>query len=128
MRVCETCLYAEDLEAAYAFYVGLLGLKPAFEERERGLFLKCDDGMLIVFKASVTVVPDAIVPPHGTTGRGHMAFAATDAEIDEWKVRLADAGVPVTKEVQWENGARSIYFDDPAGNVLEFVTPRLWGF
>ena len=128
MKVLETVLYAEDLQGAYRFYTEMLGLEVVTFDPDRGLFLRCEESLLIVFKASETVKPHAIVPPHGTSGQGHMAFAATDEEIEAWKSKLAGAGVEVTKEVEWENGARSVYFEDPAGNVLEFATPRLWGF
>ena len=29
-------------------------------------------------------------------------------------------------DFQWPNGARSIYFRDPAGNSIEIAEPRLW--
>lgn len=93
----------------------------------RDLFLKCSDSVLIVFKASRTLIADSGVPPHGTTGPGHVAFAATDAEIDDWEARLLEAGIEIIERVTWRNGARSIYFLDPARNVIEFATPQLWG-
>lgn len=127
MKILETVLYAEDLEAAHDFYTRVLGLEAISYNPERNLFLKCDNGVLIVFKASKTLIPDAGVLPHGTTGHGHMAFAATDEEIEAWKRRLAEMGVSVDQEIVWQNGAISIYFRDPAKNILEFATPRLWG-
>ena len=127
MRILETVLYAEDLAAAERFYTQTLGLEVVLFDVERGLFLKCDNGLLIIFKASKTVQPGAVVPQHGTTGEGHMAFAATDEELVAWDTRLRASGVTMEPPVTWENGAKSIYFRDPAGNVLEFVTPRLWG-
>lgn len=127
MRVLETVLYAEDLNAAHEFYHGLLGLDVIIFDPERDLFLRCEDSVLIVFKASRTLVADSQVPPHGTTGPGHMAFAATRNEIESWKAKLQQAGVAILKEITWQNGAQSLYFADPAGNVLEFATPDLWG-
>jgi catechol 2,3-dioxygenase-like lactoylglutathione lyase family enzyme len=67
------------------------------------------------------------VPPHGTTGDGHLCFAATAAEIDAWRKRLGEAGVAIEAEVEWPKGGRSIYFRDPSGNSLEFAEPRIWG-
>lgn len=126
MKVLESVLYAEELVAARAFYVGLIGLEEISFDVERDLFMKAEGSAVIVFKASKTLIPDAGVPPHGTTGPGHLAFAASHSEIEGWKSRLADASVEITKEITWKNGARSIYFNDPAGNVLEFATPDLW--
>ena len=128
MQVLESVLYAEDLEAARTFYVGLLGLPEISFDPARDLFLRCDNSVLILFKASKTRVGDAGVPTHGTVGNGHLAFSASEEELDAWKLRLSAAGIPVTKEISWKNGARSIYFNDPAGNVLEFATPSLWGY
>ena len=127
MKILETVLYAENLEECHEFYTRVLGLEVILFDPERDIFLKCDGGVLIIFRASKTVVADAGVPPHGTSGVGHMAFAATDQEIDEWKLKFLENGVEVIQEVTWKNGARSIYFRDPADNVLEFATPRLWG-
>lgn len=126
MRILETILYAEDLEAARSFYVGLLGLEEIIFDPERDLFLKLDGSVLIIFKASRTVIADSGVPPHGTTGIGHAAFAANEPEIEVWKARLESSNVPIIEEIRWKNGAKSIYFCDPAGNVLEFATPNLW--
>ncbi len=127
MRILESILYAEDLEAAHRFYVGTLGLEPIIFDPARDLFLRCDGSVLILFKASKTRVPDAGVPPHGTDGSGHLAFSCSHEEIATWKQKLVGASVEIIQEIHWQNGAHSIYFKDPAGNVLEFATPDLWG-
>ena len=41
--------------------------------------------------------------------------------------RLEEAGVAIEADFRWPNGARSIYFRDPAGNSLEIAEPKLWG-
>ncbi len=48
-------------------------------------------------------------------------------EFDHWQRRLAVAGVTIEQIVDWEQGGRSIYFRDPAGNSLELAPPTLWG-
>ena len=126
MRILETVLYAEDLAAARAFYIDVLGLGEIAFDPERDLFMRLDASVLIVFKASKTRIADAGVPPHGTEGIGHLAFAATESEIEEWRAKLTEHGVAVIQEIHWKNGAHSIYFNDPAGNILEFATPNLW--
>ena len=128
MRILETVLYAEDLLAAREFYVDRLGLESISFDPERNLFLRCADGVLILFKASKTVIPDAAVPPHGTVGIGHMAFGVTREELEAWRGKLAAKEIPILQGMTWGNGANSIYFCDPAGNVLEFATVDLWGF
>jgi catechol 2,3-dioxygenase-like lactoylglutathione lyase family enzyme len=127
MRVLESVLYAEDLNAARKFYVEILKLEEISFDPERDMFLRCDDSVLIIFWASKTLIHDSIVPPHGTTGPGHLAFAASETEIETWRQVLLSNDVAIIEEIHWKNGAHSIYFNDPAGNVLEFATPSLWG-
>jgi catechol 2,3-dioxygenase-like lactoylglutathione lyase family enzyme len=126
MKILETVLYAEDLEKSREFYGDVLGLEVISFDPARDLFLRLDGSVLIIFKASKTVIADSGVPPHGTTGIGHAAFQATETELSEWKTKLEQHGVQITKEIMWRNGAKSIYFNDPADNVLEFATPNLW--
>jgi len=67
-----------------------------------------------------------LIPLHGARGPGHLAFRAPKRELPAWRRRLSEAGVPIESEVVWPNGARSIYFRDPAGNSLELATPDMW--
>lgn len=132
-RILETALYAADLDAAEAFYGGLLGLERAARLDGRHVFFRCGAGMLLVFDPEATrrpAAPGALpVPVHGATGAGHVAFAATAAELDALARRLSAAGVAIEADFRWPgSGARSIYLRDPAGNSVEFAEPRLWGF
>ena len=132
-RILETALYAADLDAAEAFYGGLLGLERAARLDGRHVFFRCGAGMLLVFDPEATrrpAAPGALpVPVHGATGAGHVAFAATAAELDALARRLPAAGVAIEADFRWPgSGARSIYLRDPAGNSVEFAEPRLWGF
>jgi catechol 2,3-dioxygenase-like lactoylglutathione lyase family enzyme len=126
MRILETALYAEDLRAARQFYVDRLGLEEVSFDPDRDLFLRVGDAMLIIFRASRTLIHDSGVPPHGTTGPGHMAFGVSRSELAEWEARLDSLDVTVIETVEWRNGAKSIYFKDPSGNILEFATTDLW--
>jgi catechol 2,3-dioxygenase-like lactoylglutathione lyase family enzyme len=131
--ILETALYAPDLDAAEAFYAGVLGLARVARAGDRHVFFRLRAAMLLVFNPAETVrppAPDALpVPPHGAPGPGHVAFAATAAELERWRARLAAAGVAIEADFSWPgSGARSIYVRDPAGNSVEFAEPRLWGF
>jgi catechol 2,3-dioxygenase-like lactoylglutathione lyase family enzyme len=130
--ILETAIYARDLDAARRFYVEVLGLTVHAEQTGRHVFFRCGHGMLLIFNpdttlTEVTTVNGSNIPLHGATGVGHMAFVMTEAEIESWRVQLKRHSVPIESEIFWPNGARSLYFRDPAGNVLEFATPRLWG-
>jgi catechol 2,3-dioxygenase-like lactoylglutathione lyase family enzyme len=130
-RVLETAVYAEDLDAAEAFYRDILGLELISRGGNRHVFFRAGDGVLLVFNPEETVIPPAAdqlpVPPHGARGPGHLCFAANVDETDAWERRLTEAGVAIESRVDWPNGGRSIYFRDPAGNSLEFAEPRIWG-
>jgi catechol 2,3-dioxygenase-like lactoylglutathione lyase family enzyme len=132
-RVLEACLYATDLEAAERFYMQVLDLERYSSVPGRHVFFRCGDGMFLVFNAERTsaeasIVGGAVVPTHGATGPGHVAFAIPDADIPAWRSHLETAGVEIESEVTWPRGGRSLYFRDPGGNCVELASPKLWGF
>jgi catechol 2,3-dioxygenase-like lactoylglutathione lyase family enzyme len=125
-RVLETVLYAKDLDAAEAFYRDRLGLTP--DSRKPGLFsfLRIGDNMLLLFRPEASR-GNQDIPPHGAEGQGHVCFAVPEAELDDWRRRLEADGVAIEHEQAWPRGGRSFYVRDPAGNSVEFATPRIWG-
>jgi len=130
--ILETILYAEDLEAAEAFYSGVLGLEVYARQAGRQIFYQLADQMLLIFNPVATVIPPPPgaklpVPPHGAHGEGHVCFRASADEIVRWKEHLENRGVAIEADFLWPSGGRSIYFRDPAGNALEFAEPRIWG-
>lgn len=130
LRILETALYAADLDAAEAFYGGVLGLERILRSGTRHVFWRCGDGVLLIFNPDETRIPAPEgappVPEHGAAGAGHLCFAASGEELDAWAARLAAAGVAIEADFRWPNGARSIYVRDPAGNSVEFAEPGLW--
>ena len=129
--ILESALYVDDLDAAEAFYADTLGLERIAKVEGRHVFFRCGEGVLLLFVAEATVKPASNpampVPPHGAKGPGHLCFRANDDEIEAWRSTLEDAGIAVEADFRWPNGARSIYFRDPAGNSLEFADPAIWG-
>lgn len=135
--ILESALYVTDLDAAEAFYADVLGLEKIGGVANRHVFFKCGSGVLLLFNAEATRQPPAPdarlpVPPHGTTGHGHLCFAATADEIESWKTRLEAKNIAIEADFHWPpkpgqaRGGRSIYFRDPSGNSLEFAEPRIW--
>lgn len=129
--ILETSLYCRDLNAARNFYTSVLGFEVHSEVEGRHIFFRCGSGMLLLFNpdATSTEVRDIkgqLIPVHGARGVGHIAFSCSYEEMDTWKAHLLKHGVSITSQITWPNGAKSIYFDDPAGNCLEFATSDLW--
>jgi len=130
--ILETCLYVDDLVAAERFYADVLGLERVAAEPGRHVFFRCGASMVLLFNPEATEAFDfdndgIDVPPHGTHGHGHAAFRAEESELDAWRAHVQTRHSAIEKEINWPNGGRSIYFRDPAGNSLEFATPKLWG-
>jgi catechol 2,3-dioxygenase-like lactoylglutathione lyase family enzyme len=128
--ILETALYTDDLDAAEAFYGGVLGLEKVLRAGNRHLFFRCGEMILLIFDPKETVKPpssDALPgPPHGATGPGHLCFRMRAEAIDRMVEKLNKAGIVIESDFRWPNGARSIYFRDPAGNSLECAETMLW--
>ncbi|MGH7574100.1 MAG: VOC family protein [Longimicrobiales bacterium] len=136
--VHEAALYVDDLDAAERFWRGL-GLPCVGRAPGRHVFFRAGGDMLLVFhpegtrkaadeRSSASGGSGNVVPPHGAEGSVHVALSVPDiAALEQWRTRLADAGVAIESEVTWPSGGRSIYFRDPAGNSIEFITRGSWG-
>ncbi|AFV75712.1 VOC family protein [Thermus oshimai] len=124
MEVLETCVYAEDLEAARAFYEGVLGL-PCFQFKPpRHAFFRAGRGVFLVFNPALTEKEETL-PPHGARGSVHVAFRVGAEELPLWARRLEEAGFPVWW-AEWPKG-KSLYTLDPAGNLVELAPAGIWG-
>lgn len=147
--VHEASLYVQDLDAAERFWREL-GLPCVGRAPGRHVFFRAGGDMLLVFHphgtrkragsagdagdgggargASVPSGSGNVVPPHGAEGASHVALSVPDlAALEQWRTRLANAGIAIEAEITWPSGGRSIYFRDPAGNSLEFITRGSWG-
>ena len=125
-RVFETVLYAKDLDAAERFYREVLGLDVQTRVQV-GIAFRCEHGVVLIFNPDLTNTADRGVPKSGAEGPGHIAFGVEDDELGAWRSHLANCGVEIEMEVDWDEGGRSIYFRDPAGNSVELAPPTLWG-
>ncbi len=124
-RVLEACLYVDDLEVNERFYREVLGLSLMTRRAGVHSFFKLDGGMVLLFQPDSSGTPREI-PSHGTEGPGHLCFAVNNDELPAWRSHLEAHGVEIEHEHLWPTGGHSIYFRDPAGNSLEFASPRIW--
>ena len=128
--ILETIVYGEDVAALRRFYEGVIGLRLRRELDGQFAFFHCGDGMLLVFNplaSAVKPISFSSAPPHGARGAGHVCFAATSEELDQWRKHLARHGITIEADFEWPGGGHSIYCRDPAGNSVEFAEPRIWG-
>jgi catechol 2,3-dioxygenase-like lactoylglutathione lyase family enzyme len=125
--VVETAIYVDDLQATETFYQTILGLPVIGKEPGHHIFFQVSDGsVLLAFLAEATLKGDQL-PPHGATGPGQFALGIEAESFDAWRKILQGHGDIIEKEVEWPRGGKSIYFRDPAGNLVELVTPGVWG-
>jgi catechol 2,3-dioxygenase len=114
--ISELVLEVADIEAARAFYGGVLG----FEETRRGerrgdrrWYLVGESARLGLWTAQTGIAG----------GRGgahvHFAFHVPDVEVERLRKRLGEAGADVEGPIQLGPG-RALYVTDPDGNVVEF--------
>ena len=125
-KIVESCIYSSDLETMKDFYVNKIGLKFISEEKGRHVFLKAGKSMLLIFNPENTRIEgNSRFPVHGAITPPaciHLALEIEKADYDKSKKMLTDMGINIEKEMVWGNGSGSIYFRDPAGNLVEFVT------
>jgi catechol 2,3-dioxygenase-like lactoylglutathione lyase family enzyme len=125
-----TCLYVDDLAAARSFYEDTLGLRLLAADEAMCVFAAGTRQNLQVCRRGWceddVPGPGGVVPGHTGDGPMHLAFHIAIADYDVWKAYLVARGVPIVSEVAFEHGGRSLYLDDPAGNVLELATPGHW--
>jgi len=125
LGVLETCLYVDDLGAAERFYREVLRLPFVSKVPGRHVFFRAGSGMLLLFEPGASLKAEEL-PGHGARGPGHLCFRIREEDYGAWKAHLEAHGVTVTAEHTWPNGAKSLYFEDPAGNVLELAPARIW--
>jgi len=129
LKIFETVLYSDNLDAAKTFYSRVMGLR-LLSQNDLMLVFSIDESYLLIFNPDKSEVAGRLVPSHAARGQGHIAFTITEDEKKTWRARLADAGIEIESEVRWDDGARgtSIYFRDPAGNSIELAPPNLWTY
>jgi catechol 2,3-dioxygenase-like lactoylglutathione lyase family enzyme len=128
--IIETALYVADLAKSADFYRGLFGFNTLLESDRLIALDVAGRDVLLLFLQGATLepaqLPGGVIPPHGATGRSHLAFSIAAEEVAPWRDRLAAANVEIEGEVTWPRGAQSLYFRDPDAHLVELLTPGFW--
>jgi catechol 2,3-dioxygenase-like lactoylglutathione lyase family enzyme len=125
--VLETALYhdPEQRQAVEAFYAELLGLRLVSSWPD-GLAFRVGAGVLLLFDRRGLAGREGPIAAHGATGPGHVCLVTEPSAYERWRRRLGEAAIEITHEHEWEGDRRSLYFHDPAGNLLEIADGDLW--
>ena len=122
-------LYTADIEAAAAFYGGLLGLEETFRTPAEGVpeHVELAAGGFTVGLGSVEAAlrVHGVQASPGTPAMALVLWCGSAADVDETWSRLADAGVPSDREPHDAgNGNRVARVRDPDGNLVELLAKR----
>ena len=115
--LCELTLQVRDLEALERFYTECFGLRVLKREDDRVWLAAGSHARLGLWLPGEK--------EFGDEGGKHVhyAFSAEPGTLDALVDRLKDASIDVHGPVEHPGGDRSIYVDDPEGNVVE-----VWDF
>ena len=125
----EIVLIVEDVPRAADFYERVVGLEPEGPADGAWAWFWAgrpgDPQRVALHKGSLMFEGQSPHPEGERFGQVHFAFDVAPDELDRAVTRVRDAGVDVfgPVELEWMN-ARSYYFYDPDGNLLEFWSPQ----
>ena len=126
LKIKETCLYLQDLQQAKKFYHELLELPLISYLPGKHIFFKAGTSVLLCFNPDDSRAKKS-PPAHFGGGKQHFAFEVSSQEYEKSKDWILAKGITITDEVTWPGGAKSFYFEDPEGNVLEIVPEKgIW--
>jgi catechol 2,3-dioxygenase-like lactoylglutathione lyase family enzyme len=115
--LCELTLETVDKAALEGFYADLLGFEVLSRDEDRIWLAVGDSARLGLWTPGRKEFGD----------RGgahvHFALAAHPGELDRMTERLRSHDVEMRGPIEHNGGDRSIYVEDPAGNVVE-----IWDF
>jgi catechol-2,3-dioxygenase len=113
----ELTLETRDRAAMERFYTGAFGLEVLAREDDRTWLAAGERARLGLWTPGEK--------EFGDEGGAHVhyAFSATPGELDALVERLRGAGAEVRGPEEHDGGDRSIYVEDPEGNVVE-----VWDF
>jgi catechol 2,3-dioxygenase-like lactoylglutathione lyase family enzyme len=109
-------LNVRDLAAMKRFYVELLGFAVEWEPDPDNVYLSSGLDNLALHRGSTT-------PAREHSPLDHLGLIVREAaDVDRWAEFLASRGVAIDAVPRTHrDGARSCYFKDPDGNVVQII-------
>lgn len=125
LSIKETCIYVKDLERTKDFYLGKLGLPLISLVKNRHVFFRAGNSVLLCFIAEETE-KEKELPPHGAAGVIHFALEVSREEYPSALLQIKSSGIDILHEHSWKNNLHSFYFHDPDGHLVEIIEQGLW--
>jgi catechol 2,3-dioxygenase-like lactoylglutathione lyase family enzyme len=112
-------LKVRDIRRSVEFYTGILGMRMDWQPDECNAYLTSGSDNLALHQWE----PPAADLAAAGSGLDHFGFlVARPEEVDEWAVRLAAKGVPLSQAPRTHrDGSRSFYFRDPDDNLVQLL-------
>ena len=86
--------------------------------------------MLLIFNPEITKLEgDNMFPIHGATtppAMIHFALEIDKKDYEYYKRVLIQNNIGIEKEIKLDRESKSLYFRDPAGNLVEVITKGEW--
>ena len=108
-------LHARDLDAMKRFYTDVMGFAVEWEPDPDNIYLSSGIDNLALHRTKAEVAKHGALDHLGVIVR-------TPDEVDTWAAFLESKGVTLAaKPKTHRDGARSCYFSDPDGNVIQII-------
>lgn len=128
--ILETAVYSNNVAVTVDFYRRVFGFEVLLDSPRLVALDVAGRNVLLIFQSGATrqsfTTSGGVIPGHGDGGPGHLAFAIEVDDVAAWREKLHQQCVEVESEVRWEQGALSLYFRDPDGNLVELMTRGFW--
>lgn len=118
-------MYVKDLARSKSFYEGRLGFEVVGEVKDRHVFFRVGQSVLLCFISEASK-QGGTLPPHFGSGQLHLAFEVTKEQYGEWKKKIQELEISIEQEYDWGGGFLSFYFRDPDKHLLEVVMEGMW--
>src|SRR5678816_4104014 len=107
--IVEAALHVQEVARSMDFYQGLFGFEAELRNDAIGVLRIPNRQALILFPRTANPQPvvnppiaiEGTIPPHGASGRMHVAFSIRAEDLEPWRKRLADHGVKIEGTVRW---------------------------
>ena len=123
--ISELALWVDDVDPAVSFYTERLGFVLEDIDPGHNAFLRSGDFLLVLFnrKAPNTALANEYLTRTGGPKGDvyHVAFRVDRSALDSASESLRASGVAVKGPVDFPNGRRSYFFEDPDQHYVELT-------